>query len=117
MLIKRYELSPLQRCWRILALINESDDIETKLDGFFGETKPFDIGVTAYVRPKLFENEKDYFVVYKYDKLFIYFFFAFESGQDNINQVKSIFDDQEAFLFQGDKLIDLINYDWLANHN
>lgn len=113
LLVKRKNVSPDNTPWRIMAILNYSENKNIDLSIEFGTVKPFDEGIELYI--KKFEESSDYFTVYKYDSIVIYMFFAFENGYKNIKTIKDVFSDQEVFLFEKDTLVELIEFDWLVH--
>lgn len=94
--------------WRILA-IPYIGATTVDLDELFGETKPFEIGVKAWLQQM--END-DWFVVYKADDVLIYLLFWFSGDKSVLSGIQSIFDDADRLLFEGRNLNQLINYEW-----
>jgi hypothetical protein len=102
-------LQSLPSYWRVVAIpyINAAN---VDFDELLGNTKPFEIGVKAWVRPM--ENN-DWFVIYKADDTLAYLLFWFSGGESVLSGLKSTFDDADPLLFEGANLKKLINYDWV----
>ncbi|MFQ5688611.1 MAG: hypothetical protein ACE5GV_18360 [Candidatus Scalindua sp.] len=112
-LVKRHNIAPENTPWRILAILNYTEDENIDLSKQFGKVKPFDEGIELYI--KLFEKSRDYFVVFRYESLIVYLFFAFESGYKNIRLIKKIFSGQNLLLFEKDTLLELKDFMWLEH--
>lgn len=94
--------------WRILA-IPYIGATAVDLDKLLGDTKPFDIGVKAWIR-KL--EKRDWFVVYKVDDVLVYLLFWFSGDRSVLSGLQNTFDNAQRFLFEGRNLNQLINYEW-----
>lgn len=112
-LVKRYNIPSNNTPWRILAILNYTDDTNIDLSDQFGKAKPFDEGIELYI--KILEKSRDYFVVFRYESLIIYLFFAFEIGYQNIRRTKSIFSNQNLLLFEKDTLLELRDFNWIEH--
>ncbi len=112
-LVRRYNISPSNSPWRILMIQNYTVEESINLSIRFGKVKPFDERIELYV--KNFDNTSDYFVVFRYNSLIIYIFFAFDLGYKNIKTIKEIFSDQALLLFEKDSLVELKDFNWLEH--
>lgn len=112
-LVKRYNIAPENTPWRILAILNYTKDENIDLSKQFGKVKPFDEGIELYI--KIFEKSRDYFVVFRYESLIVYLFFALEPGYKNIKRIKNIFSGQNLLLFEKDTLLELKDFKWLEH--
>lgn len=112
-LVKRYNISPANSPWRILSILNYTEDENIDLSTQFGKVKPFDERIELYI--KIYENSSDYFVVFRYDSILVYMFFAFDTGYKNIKTIKELFSDQWLLLFEKDTLVELKDFNWLEH--
>jgi hypothetical protein len=102
-------LPSLPSYWRVVAIpyIGASS---VDLDELLGDTKPFEIGIKAWVRQM--ENS-DWFVIYKADDTLVYLLFWFSGDESVLSGLMNIFDDAERLLFEGETLNQLINHEWV----
>jgi hypothetical protein len=102
-------LPSLPSYWRVVAIpyIGASS---VDLDELLGDTKPFKIGIKAWVRQM--ENS-DWFVIYKADDTLVYLLFWFSGDESVLSGLMNIFDDAERLLFEGETLNQLINHEWV----
>ena len=94
--------------WRIVA-IPYIGAAAVDFDELIGGTKPFEIGVKAWIRQM--ENG-DWFIVYKADDALAYLLFWFSDDKSFLAGLQNIFNDAERLLFEGENLNQLINYEW-----
>lgn len=112
-LVKDYNVEASTRNWNILAILNYSEADDVDLSKYFGQSVKIDKDIKIYC--KKFDNTIDYFFVYCYNQIVVYFYFAFETGYKNINLIKNEYNDQNLLLFQGTNLNDLKDFNWLAH--
>lgn len=107
LLVSRHLMS-VPAYWRVVAIPYIGAD-RVDFDELLGDTKPFEIGVKAWIRPM--END-DWFVIYRSDDVLVYFLFWFTGEKGVVDGISKIFDDAERFLFEGSHLNLLVNYEW-----
>jgi hypothetical protein len=110
-LIKRRHIT-LSSAWRILAVPYFVGDTDIDLNEIFGLTKPFEIGVQAWIDQ---HSNGDWMVVYKAQGLLVIFHFALTRDDTTFQISKLLFPKDKQYVFEADKLIDLIGYDWEKN--
>lgn len=108
LLFKRSNYYPNEK-WRIYALPIWGDkDID--YDSVFGTTKAFDIDLKIWT--KKYSNG-DWFVIYKMNKLQIYFFFLNSYNLRNVYVLqKMLASNFQFYYYESIKLLDLIGYEW-----
>ncbi len=95
--------------WKVLAIPYTGTTEAVDFDEFFGNTKPFDLGVKVWVKQT---NTGDWFAAYKTQNILVYFLFKF-SGTDTFwNGMAERFPDADCFCFESDNLNALIDYQW-----
>lgn len=102
------KLTRLPSCWRVLAVpyIGGSN---LDFDEILGETKPFEIGVKAWVKQL---ETGDWVVVYKASGVFIYFLFGLANFDLSRSLLQPLFEGADEFLFEGSKLVELLDWNW-----
>lgn len=102
------KLTSLPPHWRVLAgPFIGAENLE--FDEIFGETKPFEIGVKAWV--KKLETE-DWLVAYKASGIFVYFIFGLVNLSASRTLLAPLFEDADEFLFEGSSLMKLLDWNW-----
>jgi hypothetical protein len=107
-LVKR-KIFSVPKKWKIYAVPYFGASSTTDFDNIMGETKPFDIGVKAWV--KLLE-QKNWLVLYKADTILVFFVFSF-SVLDPLKRLRRTFPDAEIFRFFGTSIRDLLTRGWV----
>ena len=107
LLVSRH-LQSVPAYWRVVAIPYIGADT-VDFDKLLGDTKPFEVGVKAWIRPM--END-DWFVVYKADDVLVYLLFWFSGDKAVVVGLSDIFNDAERLLFEGKHLNQLVNYEW-----
>ena len=108
LLFKRSNYYPNEK-WRIYALPIWGDkDID--YDSVFGTTKAFDADLKIWTKKY---GNGDWFVIYKMNKLQIYFFFLNSYSLRNVYVVqKMLATNFQIYYYESIKLLDLIGYQW-----
>lgn len=108
LIIKRNLIS-IPRKWKVLAFAYVGADT-VDFDKFFGNTKPFDIGVKVWIKKT---DTGDMFAAYKAKNLLIFFLFNFSESDKFWNGMIDIFQDTTGLCFEGENLNELIDYQWV----
>jgi hypothetical protein len=108
LLVSRY-LGEIPVRWRVVAVpyFDESNSVD--FDELLGNTKPFDIGLKVWIRPM---EEGDWFAIYKAHETLLYLLFWFSGDPNQMEVIKHIFSDADRFLFEGEKIMDLVSQEW-----
>lgn len=110
-LVKRCGIAP-QASWRILATLIVGENVSVLMDEFLKPSKPFDVNLSV----KATQTETgDWFVCYVVGKFAAWFSFAVSEDNTWFNMLGSEFEDWGCYLFESDRLLDLIGYDWKKN--
>jgi hypothetical protein len=110
-LVKRCGIAP-QASWRILATLVIGENVSVLADEFFRPSKPFDLNLSI----KVAQTETgDWVVCYVVGKLAALLSFAVSEDNTWFNARKSAFEDWGCYLFESDRLLDLIGYNWKKN--
>lgn len=112
LLVKRYDVSP-KSIWRLIVkpCFIHSNSID--LDFLFGKTKPFDDCLNVLI--KSFEG-KDWFIAFQYSPIIVFIFVSITGDKSTIDKIcNGFFLKNESYYFQSQKLIDLVNFNWLSN--
>lgn len=107
-LVSRFKILPHSN-WKIISVPFYSRNQDIDLDEIFGKVKPFEIGLKLWV--KKYENG-DYYCFYKHLGLIVLFVFSFLHEPIKLNIANSVLKNEGKYLFQGEKLNNLFNYDW-----
>lgn len=107
LLVSRKLTTPPSR-WKVLAVPFIGGD-NLDFDEIFGETKPFELGVKAWVKQL---EAGDWLVAYKASGIFIYFLFGFVGFDASRALLAPLFEGADKFLFEGGNLVELLNRDW-----
>lgn len=111
-LVSRHGFWPKSK-WRIMALPHISSDSDVDFDHFFGTTKPFEIGVKLWTKPW---DNGDRFTAYKYEGVHVFLNFGYSQDNRNFEHITSAFPAASKLIFESERLIDMIGYDWTTNH-
>jgi hypothetical protein len=110
-LVKRCGIAP-EASWRILATLVVGENVSVLMDEFFIPSKPFDVDLNI----KATQTETgDWFVCYVVGKLAAWFSFAVSQDNTWFNMIGPEFKDWGCYLFESDRLLNLISYDWKEN--
>lgn len=110
-LVSRFGFWPNIR-WRIVAVPYFSKVPGFDFDVLFGGVKPFEIGVKLWVKKW---NDTDWFAAYKVRGICIVFNFINSQDSTIFEQINREFQGGSKLIFQSEKLINLIGYDWASN--
>lgn len=108
LLVSRY-LRELPSRWRVLAIPYSGAAEAFDIDDLLGDTKPFDTGVKVWIRPF---DSSNWFVLYRAQSLLVFFLFAFSSSDTIWNGMVERFPDAGHLSFSGNRLTELIGYQW-----
>jgi hypothetical protein len=107
-LVKREIISQVPR-WKVLAipLFGGFD-----LSRVFRQIEQLEVGVRFGIQPL---GEEDYAVGYQVNDFVIVFGFAFSKDSLAFKQLATAFKNAGCLMFNSEKLLDLLGYDWYAN--
>jgi len=108
LLVSRYlEETPAR--WRVVAMpyFDESNSVD--FDDLLGNTRPFDVGLKVWIRPM---EGGDWFAIYKAREILLYLLFWFSGNPNQMEVIKHIFSDADRFLFESEKIMDLVSQEW-----
>lgn len=108
LLVSRH-LAQLPERWRILAMPYFGATDALDFDSLFGKTKPFDIGVKVWLRAL---ESGDWFTIFRAHNVLVFFLFQLFGSDQVWDGVLTSFRDAERLLFEGNRLTDLIDYQW-----
>jgi len=110
-LVKRCGIPP-HASWRILATLVVGENISILMDDFFKPAKPFDRDLSI----KATKTETgDWFVCYVVGKMAALFSFAVSQDNTWFDAIGDEFKDWGCYVFETDKLLNLIGYEWTKN--
>jgi len=113
LLVKRFKVSP-QSYWNVLCIPHQTPN-SLDLDSIFGNTQPFEIGVKVWI--KKFDNNADYIACYKNQKVALIIIFSLSQDEKYSKYCIATFQNAEKLLFKSQRLMDLVNYNWLKNRS
>ena len=108
-LLVRKKLKSLPNSWNIIAFPYSVDYSKVDLTAFFGNTKPFGTYVTVWI--KQFES-KSWIALYVTKTAMVWFFFVMSDEFPPIEKIRGKFPDAQGFQFQGNYLMELVDYAW-----
>lgn len=95
--------------WRVLAIPYDGANEAADFDEFFGNVRPFDIGVKVWLRPF---DSGDWFALYNAQNILVFFLFNFSETDTNWKRMIELFQDADHWSFEGEHLNALIDYPW-----
>lgn len=109
LLISRH-LKAIPTQWRIVAMPYFDKSSSVDFDDLLGDTRPFDVGLKVWIRRM---EKGDWFAIYKARDILLYFHFWFSQDRGQLEEIGRIFSDAERFLFEGEKIMDIVGYQWI----
>lgn len=98
--------------WRIVAVPHFIGDAHIELNEIFGETKPFEVGVQAWIDQ---HANGDWLVIYKVNGLLVELHFALTTNDNTFQTLRQLFPNTKQYVFESNELMDLVGYNWCAN--
>ncbi len=108
LLIKR-KLPNVPSTWQVMAVPFVGDAGSVDFDDLFGKTMPFSAKVNVWAG---ILTTDDALVIYRADRVLVYFFFKFSRRHDGWRRMRSQFVEQDRLRFDGGCIRDVLHSGW-----